>query len=61
MVFLACASKTLWKSTPNMQQASNEYFVATISPIYSFNAYKGFLFGCDTVVSIKNKLYMGPD
>jgi len=43
LVFVGCASKNLWKSTPNMQQASNEYFVATISPIYIFNAYKGFI------------------
>jgi len=38
-----CASKNLWKSKPNLQQVSNEYFVATISPIYTFNAYKGFI------------------
>jgi len=25
-----------------MQQASNEYYAATISPIYIFNGYKGF-------------------
>jgi hypothetical protein len=43
LVFVGCASKNLWKSTPNMQQASNDYFVATISPIYIFNAYKGFI------------------
>ena len=43
LVVAACASKTLWKSEPNLQQASNEYFVATISPIYIFNAYKGFI------------------
>jgi hypothetical protein len=38
-----CAPKNLWKSTPNLQQASNEFFVATISPIYIFDAYKGFI------------------
>ncbi|MFC1789091.1 hypothetical protein ACFLZE_04160 [Thermodesulfobacteriota bacterium] len=43
LVVVACASKNLWKSKPNLQQASNEYFVATISPIYTFNAYKGFI------------------
>lgn len=43
LVVAACASKTLWKSEPNLQQASNEYFDATISPIYIFNAYKGFI------------------
>ncbi len=42
LVVVACASKNLWKSKPNLQQVSNEYFVATISPIYIFNAYKGF-------------------
>ncbi len=43
LVVVACASKNLWKSKPNLQQVSNEYFVATISPIYTFNAYKGFI------------------
>jgi len=43
LVFVACASKNLWKSKPNLQQASNEYFVATVSPIYTFSAYKGFI------------------
>lgn len=43
LIIGGCASKTLWKSKPNLQQASNEYFVATISPIYTFNAYKGFI------------------
>jgi hypothetical protein len=43
IVFVACASKPLWKSEPNLQQASNDYFDATISPIYIFNAYKGFI------------------
>ena len=43
LVVVACASKNLWKSKPNLQQVSNEYFVATMSPIYTFNAYKGFI------------------
>jgi hypothetical protein len=43
VVFAACASKPLWKSEPHLQQASNDYFDATISPIYIFNAYKGFI------------------
>ena len=43
LVVVACASKQLWKSHPNMQQASNEYYAATISPIYIFNGYKGFM------------------
>ena len=43
MFIVACASKPLWKSEPNLQQASNDYFDATISPIYIFNAYKGFI------------------
>jgi hypothetical protein len=33
----------MWKSEPHLQQASNDYFDATISPIYIFNAYKGFI------------------
>ena len=40
---LGCASQQPWRSDPNMQQASNEYYVATVSPIYVFNGYKGFL------------------
>ncbi len=47
LVVVACASKNLWKSMPNMKQASNEYFDATISPIYLFNAYKGFILTID--------------
>ncbi len=43
VVFVACASKPLWKSEPHLQQASNDYFDATISPIYIFNSYKGFI------------------
>jgi hypothetical protein len=43
LVVVACASKKLWKSAPHLQQASNDYFAATISPIYIFNAYKGFI------------------
>jgi len=42
-VGLGCASQPLWKSHPNMQEASNEYYAATISPIYIFNGYKGFM------------------
>ena len=42
-VVVGCASKQLWKSHPHMQQASNEYYVATISPIFIFDGYKGFL------------------
>jgi len=40
---LGCASQQPWRSDPNMQQASNEYYDATISPIYIFNGYKGFM------------------
>jgi hypothetical protein len=43
LVVVGCASQQPWRSDPNMQQASNEYYVATISPIYIFNGYKGFL------------------
>jgi len=43
MFISACASKPLWKSDPHLQQASNDYYDATISPIYIFNAYKGFI------------------
>ena len=43
IVFVACASMPTWKSEPNLQQASNDYFDATISPIYIFDAYKGFI------------------
>jgi hypothetical protein len=42
-VVVGCASKQLWRSKPNMQHASNEYFDATISPIFTFNGYKGFI------------------
>ena len=40
---LGCASQPFWKSQPHLQEASNEYYVATISPIYVFNGYKGFI------------------
>jgi len=40
---LGCASKQLWRAEPNLQQASNEYYAATISPIYIFDGYKGFM------------------
>ena len=55
MFIVACASKPLWKSEPNLQQASNDYFDATISPIYVFNAYKGFILNIHnkTIGSIK--------
>ena len=43
LVGLGCASQPLWRAEPNLQQASNEYYAATISPIYIFNGYKGFL------------------
>ena len=43
LLFVGCATKQLWISTPNMQEASNEYFDATISPIYTFEGYKGFI------------------
>jgi hypothetical protein len=42
-VGLGCAAKQMWKSHPHMQEASNEYYVATISPIFIFDGYKGFL------------------
>ena len=43
-IFLVqCGPKFVWKSNPNMQQASNEYFDATISPIFTFDGYKGFI------------------
>jgi len=42
-VGLGCASQQLWRAEPNMQQASNEYYAATISPIFIFDGYKGFL------------------
>ncbi len=42
-VVVGCASKQLWKSHPHMQEASNEYYVATISPIFIFDGYKGFI------------------
>ena len=42
-VGLGCASQLLWRAEPNMQQASNEYYAATISPIFIFDGYKGFL------------------
>ena len=43
LVVVGCASKQLWKSHPHMQEASNEYYAATISPIFMFDGYKGFL------------------
>lgn len=42
-VGLGCAAKQMWKSHPHMQEASNEYYAATISPIFIFDGYKGFL------------------
>ena len=39
----ACAPKNLWKSEPSMTKVSNTFFDASISPIYRFNGYKGFL------------------
>ena len=41
-VGIGCATKQLWMSSPNMEHAANEYFDATISPIYTFDGYKGF-------------------
>lgn len=38
-----CAPKYAWKSEPNMKQSSNEYFSASILPIFIFNGYKGFV------------------
>jgi hypothetical protein len=43
LVVVGCASQQLWRAEPNMQQASNEYYAATISPIFIFDGYKGFL------------------
>ena len=43
LVGLGCASQQMWRAEPNMQEASNEYYVATISPIFIFDGYKGFL------------------
>ncbi len=43
LVVVGCASQQMWRAEPNMQEASNEYYVATISPIFIFDGYKGFL------------------
>lgn len=40
---VGCASQQMWRAEPNMQEASNEYYNATISPIYIFDGYKGFM------------------
>lgn len=42
-VGMGCAPRYAWKSEPNLKQISNEYFSATISPVYLFNGYKGFV------------------
>ena len=47
IVFLlvACAPTKSWKSEPSMKKVSNEFFDASITPIYRFNGYKGFVIG----------------
>jgi len=63
-VGLGCASQPLWRSDPNLQQASNEYYDATISPIYIFDGYKGFMLYIhnkstdDLVVDWENTFYL---
>ena len=41
-VGVACAPRYVWKSSPDVQQTKNEYFDAEISPVFRFDAYKGF-------------------
>ena len=43
IISVACTPKNLWKSEPSMTKVSNTFFDASISPIYRFNGYKGFL------------------
>ena len=52
VVFLvtACAPTKSWKSEPSMKTVSNDFFDASITPIYRFNGYKGF------VLNIHNKI-----
>lgn len=43
LIGVGCATKPVWKSEPNTRQVENEYFYATMSPIFMFDGYKGFL------------------
>jgi hypothetical protein len=43
MLVLACAPKNLWQSEPSIKKVSNTFFDASISPVYRFDGYKGFL------------------
>jgi hypothetical protein len=46
----ACAPTKLWKSEPSLNTKSNGFFDASITPIYRFDGYKGF------VLNIHNKI-----
>ena len=43
LLVVACAPKNLWKSEPSIQKASNQFYDASISPVFRFDGYKGFL------------------
>jgi hypothetical protein len=43
IVFVACASQRLWNSAPHIRQVSSDYYDAMISPVYIFDAYRGFI------------------
>jgi len=42
VVAVSCVRKYVCKSEPNLQQVSNEYFDATIAPVFILDGYKGF-------------------
>lgn len=50
LLVTACAPTKSWKSEPSMKTASNDFFDASITPVYRFNGYKGF------VLNIHNKI-----
>lgn len=49
LVIAACAPTKSWKSEPSIKTASNTFFDASITPVFRFNGYKGF------VLNVHNK------
>jgi hypothetical protein len=39
----ACAPTQSWKSEPSIKTVSNTFFNASITPVFRFNGYKGFV------------------
>jgi len=43
LLVAACATTKSWKSEPSIKTTSNTFFDASITPVYRFNGYKGFV------------------